>query len=474
VDPEAEGFEGMLEGIKLAKKDQPTFSLFRLRGTLLLAGLSIGLVHSGALSAQDKLEPLERIGIRRGENEAQFVLKDSQSLFFAKGFNYIRLRAADGASGGDHATFDADTRNTRAHYDPDRAEAMFSALSQAGYNTVRVFIIGRSRVNPGIAGDYDTTKALYEPYLENVLDFLRRATRHRIRVLPTFGDGELPLNAYYRDRVRGKGYNKNVNVLTEEGVAARVELVTSFLSYIKNKEPAVLPTLLGLQCQNEAYLLADQWPFTETSGVLQAANGKSYDLAKTEERQAMMEEGYHHYHDRIVQAVKAIDAEMLVAEGVFVPRAVGMNPTQHAGLWPGKKGDQRYPPTLTTLGQGRLDFLDVHFYRTSANESVEDAFRLNLGSTGFFTPEMAEVRRTKPIIMGEFGAFDFVEKTFEESVQSMVRVRDLAIRERVNGMLYWTYDCFEQPRLHHAATNWTLFVQKMGDFETNADPSPSN
>ena len=43
-----------------------------------------------------------------------------------------------------------------------------------------------------IAGDYDTTKALHEPYMENVLDFLRRATRHLIRVFPTFGDGEVP------------------------------------------------------------------------------------------------------------------------------------------------------------------------------------------------------------------------------------------------------------------------------------------
>ena len=80
---------------------------------------------------------------------------------------------------------------------------MFSTLSKTGYNTVRVFIIGRNPVNPGIGGDYDTTKALYEPYMENVIDFLRRATQHGIRVFPTFGDGGLPLNAYYRERLNG-------------------------------------------------------------------------------------------------------------------------------------------------------------------------------------------------------------------------------------------------------------------------------
>lgn len=59
---------------------------------------------------------------------------------------------------------------------------MFIALKEAGYNTVRVFVIGRNKINPGIAGDCNTTKALYEPYMANFLDFLRRATRHNIRV----------------------------------------------------------------------------------------------------------------------------------------------------------------------------------------------------------------------------------------------------------------------------------------------------
>ena len=408
-------------------------------------------------------EPLGRIGIRKADGGAQFILKDSKEPFFVKGFNYIRLRQ------GDHATFDASTESTEAHYDPGRAEAMFRALDQAGYNTVRVFIIGRSKANPGISGDYDTTKALYAPYMENVLDFLRRATRHRIRVFPTFGDGGLPLNAYYRGRIRGKGHNKNVLVLTKEGIDARVEYITSFLSYIQEKEPDLLPTLLGLQCQNEAYLRANQWPFTEKEGEFKAANGKSYDLSNTAERQTLMEEGYHHYHGRIVAAVKAVDPGMLVSEGVFVPRAVGKDPVRHAGLWPGSTRDERYPPMLTTIGKGALDFLDVHFYRTSRKESVDQAFRLNLASTGFFTPVMDGIRKGKPVIMGEFGAFDSVEKTFGEAVDSMARVRDLALRERMDGMLYWTYDCLEQPRLHHAVTDWPLFVRGMGDFSQPTD-----
>ena len=147
-----------------------------------------------------------------------------------------------------------------------------------------------------------------------------------------------------------------------------------------------------------------------------------------------------------------------------MPRAVGKDPARHAGLWPGKTPDDRHPPTLLTLGRGRLDFLDVHFYRTDKGESVEEAFRLNLGSTGFFTPELAAVRRAKPVILGEFGAFDTVESSFTEAVRNMARVRDLANRERLNGQLYWTYDCLEQPGMFPASIDWPLFVQTMGNF----------
>ncbi|RKY07641.1 MAG: hypothetical protein DRP65_10180 [Planctomycetota bacterium] len=440
------------------------YSKFSAIAGMLLCGLS--MVASVA-TAQGQFKQLERIGIRAGEDGAQFIGTESGATFFVKGFNYIRLR-------GDHATFDADTKTTKAYYDPDRAEAMFSVLSRAGYNTVRVFIIGRSKTNPGIAGYYDTTKAIYEPYMENVLDFLRRATHYGIYVFPTFGDGGVPLNAYYRQRLRGKGHNKNVLVLTRDGIAVRVKHITSFLSYIKRKEPALLPTLLGLECQNEAYLLANQWPFTEKEGKFIAANGKTYDLSSSDERQALMDEGYRYYHKRVVKAVKAIDPDMLVAEGVFVPRAVGKDPIKHAGVWPGKTKDERYPPMLTAIGKGPLDFLDVHFYPTIRNESIDQTFRLNLKSTGFFTPEMKEIQKETPIIMGEFGAFKSVAKTFDQAVDNMARVRELAVEAGMKGMLYWTYDTFEQPRLYHAASDWPLFAGKMGNFEKNAKAADDN
>ncbi len=425
------------------------------RVTCLLLALTMSVLIT---RAEEAVQPLERIAVQPGVDGAEFILKDSRTPFFVKGFNYVRLR-------GDHSTFDADTETTKAAYDPERAETMFRTLAETGYNTVRVFIIGRSTANPGIGGNYDTTQGLYEPYMENVLDFLRRATRHGIRVFPTFGDGCLPANASFYDRLEKARKNKNALILTSQGVGLRVEYITSFLSYVKENDPNLLPTLLGLQCQNEACLHADRWPFSETEGRIEAANGNSYDMSNTEERQALMDDGYRYYHQRMVEAVKAIDPDMLVAEGVFVPRAVGKDYTNDAGLWPGRCKDERYPPTLKTLAEGALDFLDVHFYRTRKDEPVGDAFQRDLTSTGFYTAELQAARKSKPVILGEFGAFDFIEKTFEEAVDNMVIIRDLARQEKFNGMLFWTCDSQEQKRLYHATDDWELFVQKMGTFD---------
>lgn len=130
----------------------------------------------------------------------------------------------------------------------------------------------------------------------------------------------------------------------------------------------------------------------------------------------------------------------------------------HAGVWPGNTRNERYPPMLTAIGTGALDFLDVHFYHaTPKPEDVPVRFRRNLGQTGFFSPQMAEIRKNTPVIMGEFGAFDNHEKAFATAVDNLVQVRDLANRAKVNGMLFWTYDCQEQPRLYHATDDWELF-----------------
>jgi len=401
---------------------------------------------------------MEKIGIRKSGEYAHFYSKQSGQPFFVKGMNYIRLRH------GDHATFEAAVGSSPAYYDRDQADHMLRTLSTNGYNTVRVFIIGRSSRNPGIGGDYEETQGLYEPYMENVLDFLRLARTHGVYVLPTFGDGELPRNRYYRDRIKDLPRGINVMYLTPEGIAAKKQYVVDFLTQIKRKDEGLLDVLLGVQLQNELHLRCDGWPFTLTEGTLRMPNGKSYDMSGAQERQQLMDDGINYYHNVLAGAVRRIAPELLVCEGVFTLRAVGKTPDTHRGVFPLTSGDKRFPPTAPVLGRSDLDFIDIHFYRTRRQEQVSDAFQKDMDSMEFFCEEMRTLRRTRPVILGEFGSFRHVDDTFPQASENLIDIRDLAIENHMMGIMMWTYDTFEQEPLYPAMEDKGLFLQRLADF----------
>lgn len=404
---------------------------------------------------------MEKIGIRKSGKFAYFYKIQSGQPFFIKGMNYIRLRY------GDHATFEAAVGSSPAHYDRQQAEVMLKRLAENGYNTVRVFIIGRSSRNPGIGGHYKETQGLYEPYMENVIDFLRLAQTYGIYVLPTFGDGELPRNNYYRDRIKDKPRGINVMYLTPEGIAAKTQYVIDFLAYIKTRDSSLLHELLGIQLQNELHVRCDVWPFTQREGILTMPNGKSYDMAVAEQRQRLMDEGINYYHNTLVNAIKKVAPELLVCEGVFTPRAVGKTPDTHLGVFPVSSGDKRFPPTAIVLGNSHLDFIDLHFYRTRRNESVSEAFNRDMDSMVFYSAEMRDIQKLKPVILGEFGSFRHIDDTFAQAADNLLRIRDMAIEHHMMGILMWTYDTFEQKQLYPAMEDKGFFLKKLSDFSVN-------
>ncbi len=406
-------------------------------------------------SADRAIEPLPRIRIVTNAGGAYFTARPDGAPLLLKGFNYVRLRQ------GDHATFDAATRTTAANYDPARAESMLGALQSNGFNGVRVFIIGRNAVNPGISGDAEETEGVYRPYMENVLDFLRRAERHRVYVFPTFGDGELPRSRYYRSLLSKTQRGNNAVYFTPEGIAAKARYVSDFLSYLRQREPRLLRTVLGVQCQNELSVDSESWPFTVTQGRIKMPNGRSYDMAEAAQRRALMNEGLAHYHGALKKAINAVDPQLLVAEGIFTQAAVGKSLETHEGIWPGSAKDHRFPPDLVALGQGPLDFLDIHYYRTSRQADLAANFRAHTHSSRLDAPGMAAIMQQKPIILGEFGAFRFAERSYAEVVPNMVAIRDLALAAGLKGFLYWSYDCAEQKELYYATEDDGLLLKKL-------------
>ncbi|MHC4170022.1 MAG: glycoside hydrolase 5 family protein [Planctomycetota bacterium] len=424
------------------------------RKTILVLSLTMIVWGSSSTEANG----MEKIGIRKSGKYAHFYGKQSDQPFFVKGVNYIRLRH------GDHATFEAAVGSSPAYYNREQAHSMLRMLSKNGYNAVRVFIIGRSSRNPGIGGDYEESQGLYEPYMENVIDFLRLARTQGVYVLPTFGDGELPRNRHYRDRIRHLPRGINVMYLTPEGIAAKRQYVVDFLTYVKTKDEGLLDVLLGIQLQNELHVRCDGWPFTQTQGTLKMPNGMSYDMSVAEERQQLIDEGINHYHNTLVQAIRKVAPGLLVCEGVFTLRAVGKTLDTHKGVSPVVTGDKRFPPTAPVLGRSNLDFIDIHFYRTRRPEQVPDAFRKDMDSMEFFSGEMKTIRRTKPVILGEFGSFRHVDDDFSQASENLLRIRDQAIKLNMMGIMMWTYDTFEQERLYPAMEDKGRFLERLADF----------
>ena len=420
--------------------------------------LVLCLIMIGWGNSSTEANAMEKIGIRKSGDYAHFYGKQSGQPFFVKGMNYIRLRH------GDHATFEAAVGSSPAYYKREQADSMLRMLSKNGYNTVRVFVIGRSSRNPGIGGDYEQTHGLYEPYMENVIDFLRLARKHGVYVLPTFGDGQLPRNRNYRDRIKDLPRGINAMYLTPEGIAAKQQYVVDFLMYLERRAEGLLDVLLGIQLQNELHLRCDSWPFTLTEGTLKMPNGKSYDMSVVEERQQLMDEGINHYHNTLVRAIRKVTPGLLVCEGVFTLRAVGKTMDTHKGVFHMITGDKRFPPTAPVLGRSNLDFIDIHFYRTRRGEQVSDAFRKDMDSMEFFSEEMKAIQRTKPVILGEFGSFRHVDEDFSQASENLLSIRDLAIKNHMMGVMMWTYDTFEQERLYPAMEDKGRFLERLSDI----------
>lgn len=399
----------------------------------------------------------ERIGVWKNEPNAYFYGKDTGNPFEVKGVNFVRLRF------GDHVTLEAATNHYPSGYDPYDVETMMRTLKEEGYNTVRVFVIGRYNMNPGIAGNPDT-QGVYGPYMDNFIDLLQKARKHGLYVMPSMGDGELPISPYYQNMIKGvKGF-KNGIYLTEEGIKAKQQYLQEFLTYIKEEDDSLLKTMIGVQLQNEMYMDSDRWPFNLEEGTIKGANGKTYNMADADERQMLMEEGTNHYHNQMVAAIKEIDPELLVSEGVFTRRAVGKEADSHKGLYPGTSVDSRFPPTATVLGNSDLDFIDIHIYHSQAKDSVPLAYKRSMASMNFYSDEMALIRQSKPVIMGEFGSFVFMEPTFDEAVTTILKLRDMAVDDGLAGIMVWTYDTFEQKDLHHAMGDDGLLLKKIADF----------
>jgi hypothetical protein len=423
-----------------------------LRLTLVAAVLA-GLLPAAATTAA-AAGPLPRIESTTpaGQRLGHLRVAGTEQRFIPRGANYIRLTefTLNGNPVQYHSTFEP------GRYDASRAENTLAALRHDGYNTVRVFIdpgnieaanaghphgLGRG------VGDWDP---LYEPYMDNVADFVRRAGTHGIYVFMSLD--LFPQNEYYYQQTGSVDPSHvdgwNLFYLHAGFQQAKASYLANFVDALRARiGDAAMSTILAYALDNEAFVLGDKAPFSRASGMVNTAAG-SFDMAVPAQRQQAQDANFVEYARKMADTIRAKDPATMITMGAFTYHAVGKSGP--AGLpvrcdtncQPGV--DYRYPARLSSLTQwANLSFVDLHVYPDGTTGSLDR----NLNSI-----EWTAVRG--PVIIGEYGAF---KHWYPSIITAAYAMRDLQVATCSRGLagwLFWTWDTTEtadQRRLHTLA-----------------------
>lgn len=366
--------------------------------------------------------PLPRVAVADG----QFLAGDADRPIEPQGFNYIRLR------GNWHATF------SPRRYQPHLAQAMFEDIARRGFNTVRVFIDPAG--GEGIDGGADLSR----PYLRNLRDFLRRARRQGVYVVPSLLG--VPATEAY-NRIVGQSRRRwsagNRAFLDAGLVEAKATYVAEMVRRFQGAGGSLASTVLAWELGNETTFYAHHEPFSLREGTVTGPDGRSYDAADEKQLQQLADEAVIRWADACVEAAGTVDPEAMVSVNVFTFAAVGRPGPGRLHSAPSK--DPRFPARPLALARSKLHYIDIHLYPFDQGTLERDlrsiewpAFRDACAAAG------------KPIIMGEFGSFKNRQRTLAEAVElidtHLARVGELGF----DGFLYWTYDTDEQRHLWNA------------------------
>jgi hypothetical protein len=404
---------------------------------------AVGAVHSGADPA-----PLPRIavGTRSGTTHGTLIRADNDRPFTPRGNNYVRLAPADylpGQGAYYHSTFEP------GRYDPARADAALADMHANGYNVVRVFIdpgdprsVTAGQPHGLGRGTADLTDG-YPPYYDDVADFVRKAAAHGVYVLPAMD--AYPQSAYYWN-IRGNYDPDALNVggsnaqyLVPGEIAAKQAYLANFATELRNRIGApLMTTFLALETDNEATWQASAKPFATMTGTVTGPDGLTYDMARPADRQQAADASMVVYANAVVDAVHAVDPELLVTTGLFTYRAVGKTVDGFATHCAKDCDDLRYrypgrPASLATWS--RLSFLDIHLYPDGGGYTV---------AADLASSEWAWVKGTA--IVGEYGAFKDVYGG--DIVTAAYAMRDLQVttcQDGFAGWLFWTFDTTDSP-----------------------------
>ncbi len=396
-------------------------------------------------------DTVERIQVQADEDGAYFKLKESGERIFLNGGNYVGLRF------GDHSTFEGPEALIPGYYDPYKAETLFKTLKKTGYNAVRVFVIqgGRNDKNLGLGGHYDTTVGIYKPYMENFVDFLTRAHRYGIYVMPCFGENEMVDNQWFE--YTAGGATQYSVLFSQKGIDAKAQYIQWFMEYIKEVNPELLKTMFAISAQNEFIFTTDVAPFNMQSGTYTYLDGSTYDMANDDDRQALARRALQYYYAAIKESMKSVDPEVLLTEGTYTPHITGKDADDWYGMRVPEGANTCFPMSIPDyLEDTALDFLDVHLYRSQfdGDGGADVVFENSMRSMKFYDEATQELLKERPVMIGEYGAMKMgAEVEYEKGLEYVQEIQELILENGLCGSLVWTLDSFAQPELWHLMEN---------------------
>ncbi len=318
---------------------------------------------------------LPRIGMStNAAGRAILCNTETGEEFLPLGFSHTNSAEDEDYLGSKHSLF------TPEFYDTNRWEEVLTDLERFGCNSIRVFFSNdvastnqAGVVMPtGFGGRADNAASGVDPeYMDNFIDFMVRAGRHGIYVVPVLNN--TPPTAYYyaiRDQyaVNPNFVDRNIVWGTEAQLQTRMEGWRCVLGYIKEKDERLLSNILCNLICGEVRALANFLPFTKTGGLVEGPNGQFYDMSSDEERQGLFNDGVVYWADQVGQAVKSVDPDALtgVTVGLYqgdIGQTTGLYTTN--GIRMAANYYNNHPALAAPLfnsGAPGFDLVDVHVY----------------------------------------------------------------------------------------------------------------
>ena len=350
------------------------------------------------------------IAIHRIYGLAEFYDRSNTTSFTPRGVNYALLVPVQ-----DHYE---DRLMASGVYDHNRTQADFSALSAAGYNTLRIIFDGCTSGNTCLG--IQEGQGLNPAYLDNMVDLLNLAKANNLFVL--FASQGLPELGGYQ-ALANQGANasidpgRNATLLTSQGIQASQQYWMDLLVGLATRQ-AAFDHILGWELLAEQYFPSDQLPFSMQSGRLRLPSGKDYDMARPSQRQALAVDRLSLYIDQLKQTILAYDPTALICMGFLAPAS--------PNAW--REGDQRFVVTAPLLENSSLDFFDLH--ANPGNGLSLSEFTQNFGLGGHVT---------KPVIMGEVGASTW---NYPEISAAAIAIQDWIASSCSKGFAGWLYSAY--------------------------------